>query len=76
MARDEGNGSEIAESAAAPVLRHFPRRRKRLYVWIDLERLRPVRPIDEVGMVTDTPVGVLRVIMILPSRLDVAGPHR
>jgi hypothetical protein len=26
-------------------------------------------------MVTDTPVGVLRVIVILPSRLDVAVPH-
>src|ERR1700674_2621147 len=57
-------------------MRHVPRQRKRFYLRIDFERLRPVRPVQEVRIVTDTPVGVLRVIVILPSRLHVAVVHR
>src|ERR1700685_2395670 len=55
---------------------HVPRQRKRLYLRIDFERLRPIRPVQEVRIVTNTPVGVLRAIVILPSRLRVAVAHR
>jgi hypothetical protein len=43
---------------------------------IDVERLRPIRPVQEVRIVTNTPVGVFRAIVILPSRLRVAVVHR
>ena len=55
---------------------HVPRQRKRLYRRIDFERLRPIRPVEEVRIVTNTPEGVLRAIVILPSRLQVAVVHR
>jgi len=59
-----------------PCMRHVPRQRKRLYRRIDFERLRPIRPVQEVRIVTNTPVGVLRTIVIVPSRLYVAVVHR
>lgn len=55
---------------------HVPRQRKRLYLRIDFERLRPIRPVQKVRTVTNTPVGVLRAVVILPSRLRVAVVHR
>src|SRR6266436_3842389 len=57
-------------------MRHVPRQQERLYLRIDFERLRPIRPVQEVRIVTNTPVGVLRAIVILPSRLRVAVVHR
>src|SRR5205807_254896 len=53
-----------------------PRQRKRLYLRIDFERLRPIRPVQEVRIVTKTPVGVLRAIVILPRGLQVAVVQR
>src|SRR5580692_8131846 len=57
-------------------MRHVPRQQKRFYLRINFKRLRPVRPVQEVRIVTNTPVGVLRAIVILPSRLQVAVVHR
>src|SRR5258708_34856913 len=57
-------------------MRHVPRQRKWLYLWIDFERLRPIRPVQEVRIVTNSTVGVFRAIVILPSRLHVAVVHR
>jgi hypothetical protein len=41
-----------------------------------VERPRLIRPVQEVRMVTNTPVGVLRGIVILPSCLDFMVVHR
>src|SRR5579862_7831067 len=38
--------------------------------------MRTVCPVEEVRIVTDAPVGALRAIVILPSRLDVVVLHR
>src|SRR5579862_3100735 len=54
----------------------MPRQRKRLYLRIDFERLRSIRPVQEVRIVTDTPEGVLRAVVILPSRQRIAVLHR
>jgi len=35
-----------------------------------------IRPVQEVRMVTNTPVGVLRAVVILPSCLDFTVVHR
>ena len=36
----------------------------------------PIRPVQEVRIVTNTPVGVFRTIVIFPGRLDVVVVHR
>jgi hypothetical protein len=43
---------------------------------IDFEQQRPIPPIQEVTIVANTAVGVLRAIAILPRRLHVAVAHR
>src|ERR1700678_1292510 len=59
-----------------PCLSQVPRQRERHYFRIDLERLRPIRPVEEMRIVANTPRRVLRAIVILPSCLDVAVVHR
>src|SRR5208283_5828352 len=73
-ARDEGAGSEIAESAATPVC-GTSRGSGSGSIFGDFEGRPPIRPVQEVRMVTNTPVGVLRAIVILPSCLDVTVVH-
>src|SRR5439155_17385640 len=59
-----------------PGLRHVPGQWKRLNLWVDFERQRTIRPVQEVRMVTNTPVGVLGTVVILPSCLDFAVVHQ